>query len=69
MGKWGSFLNGLIIGAIGGGIMALLLAPQSGEDLRDDIKREVDEILEEGRRAAEQSQRELEERLNRLRGL
>lgn len=69
MGKFSSFLNGMIIGAIAGAAIALLLAPKSGEDLRDDIKREVDEILEEGRRASEQRQREMEEQLNRLRGL
>ncbi len=68
MGKFGSFLNGMIIGALGGAVIALLLAPQSGEDLRDDIRREVEEILEEGRRASEQRQREMEEQLNRLRG-
>lgn len=68
MAKFSSFLNGLIIGALGGAVIALLLAPQSGEDLRDDIRREVEEILEEGRRASEQRQREMEEQLNRLRG-
>ncbi len=69
MGRFGSFLNGMIIGAIAGAVIALLLAPKSGEDLRDEIKREVDEILEEGRRAAEQRQHEMEEQLNRLRGM
>lgn len=68
MGKFGNFLSGMIIGALGGAVIALLLAPQSGEDLRDDIRREVEEILEEGRRASEQRQREMEEQLNRLRG-
>lgn len=69
MNRLGSFLGGMIIGMAAGTVAALLLAPKSGEDLRDDIKRDVDEILEEGRRAAEQRQREMEEQLNRLRGL
>ena len=68
MNRFTSFLNGVVIGAIAGAVIALLLAPKSGEDLRDDIGREVDEILEEGRRAAQQRQRELEEQLNQLRG-
>jgi len=68
MSRFTSFLNGVVIGAIAGAVIALLLTPKSGEDLRDDIRREVDEILEEGRRAAERRQRELEEQLNQLRG-
>lgn len=69
MARLVSFLSGMIVGMAAGGVAALLFAPKAGEDLRDDIKREVDEILEEGRRAAEQRQREMEEQLNRLRGL
>jgi len=60
------FLNGFFIGAIVGALLALLLTPKSGQDLRDEIKREVDEVLAEGRRAAEQRQRELEEQLRQL---
>lgn len=69
MNRFGSFLGGMVIGMAAGAVAALLLAPKAGEDLRDDIKREVDDILAEGRRAAEQRQREMEEQLNRLRGL
>jgi gas vesicle protein len=60
------FLNGFFIGAIAGALLALLLTPKSGQDLRDEIKRDVDEVLAEGRRAAEQRQRELEEQLRQL---
>lgn len=67
MGRFGSFLNGFFIGAIAGAAIALLLAPKSGVELRDELKREVDDILEEGRRAAAQRQRELEQQLNQLR--
>jgi gas vesicle protein len=67
MGKLGSFINGLLIGAIGGAAIALLLTPKSGEQLREELRHEVDEILDEGRRAAEQRQRELEQQLNQLR--
>jgi gas vesicle protein len=67
MGRFGSFLNGFIIGALAGAAIALLLAPQSGEQLRDELKHEVDDILEEGRQATAQRQRELEDQLNQLR--
>lgn len=67
MGRFGSFLNGFFIGAIVSAAIALLLAPKSGVELRDELKREVDDILEEGRRAAAQRQRELEQQLNQLR--
>jgi gas vesicle protein len=68
MGKFGSFLNGFIIGALAGAAIALLLTPKSGEELRDELKHEVDDILEEGRQASTQRQRELENQLNQLRG-
>jgi len=61
-----SFLNGVFVGALAGALLALLLTPKSGQDLRDAIKREVDDIMTEGRRAAEQRQRELEAQLQQL---
>jgi len=67
MSKLGSFINGLILGVLGGAAIALLMTPKSGVELRDDLRREVDEILEEGRRASEQRQKELERQLNQLR--
>ncbi len=66
MNKTISFLNGAFIGAIAGALLALLLTPKSGQDLREEIKREVDDILAEGCRAAEQRQRELEAQLRQL---
>lgn len=67
MGKFGSFLNGFIIGSLAGAAIALLMAPKSGEELRDELKHEVDDILEEGRQASAHRQRELEDQLNQLR--
>ena len=66
MNKTISFLNGVFIGAIVGALLALLLTPKSGRDLREELKREVEDILAEGRRAAEQRQRELEAQLRQL---
>jgi gas vesicle protein len=42
MGK--GLLLGFLIGGIAGAITALLFAPKSGKDLRDDIKRKSDEV-------------------------
>lgn len=67
MSKFVSFLNGLIIGSIAGVAIGLLMAPKSGQEMRDELKHEVDEILEEGRQATEQRRRELENQLNQLR--
>lgn len=40
----GAVLGSLIIGALAGGIAALLLAPQSGEDTRQQLKEEADRL-------------------------
>jgi gas vesicle protein len=42
--RGGGFLIGLAIGALAGAAAALLLAPESGEDLRKDIGEKSDEL-------------------------
>jgi gas vesicle protein len=58
----GSFLAGVVIGGFIGAAIALLLAPETGEELRghvgefvDTKKAEWDEAVNEGRQAAEQA--------------
>ena len=34
---WTAFLGGIILGAIVGGVVALLMAPKSGTELRDEL--------------------------------
>jgi hypothetical protein len=41
----------------------LLLAPSSGPDLQGQIRARIDELMEEGRKAAAERQAELEEQL------
>lgn len=41
-----NFLAGLGVGALVGAVAALLLAPQSGKDTRDDIKSVADDMRE-----------------------
>jgi gas vesicle protein len=42
--SFGSFLSGFIIGGITGAVVALLLAPQSGEETRKQIKEKSIEL-------------------------
>jgi gas vesicle protein len=47
MNNTGSFLGGLILGAAAGAAIALLYAPQTGEDTRQQIKVKIDELEKE----------------------
>lgn len=62
----GSFLAGVAIGGLVGAALGLLLAPQTGDQLREqvggfvDTKRaELDDAVNEGRAAAEQARAEM----------
>jgi gas vesicle protein len=50
----GSFLKGLLIGSLAGGVTALLLAPKSGKELRSEFKGKVDEAQALLRKTSEQ---------------
>ena len=59
---FGSFLAGVLIGGLIGAAIGLLLAPQTGEELRDQVgdfvdgkRAEWDEAINEGKAAAEQA--------------
>ncbi|HEX5039808.1 MAG TPA: YtxH domain-containing protein [Candidatus Limnocylindria bacterium] len=59
---FGSFLAGVVIGGLIGAAIGLVLAPQTGEELRDQVtdfvdgkRAEWDEAINEGRAAAEQA--------------
>jgi gas vesicle protein len=59
---FGSFLAGVVIGGLIGAALGLLLAPQTGEELREQIddfvgekRAEWDEAVNEGKAAAEQA--------------
>jgi len=62
----GSFLAGVLIGALIGAAIGLLVAPQTGEELRDQVgdfvdnkKATFDEAVNEGRAAAEQARADM----------
>jgi gas vesicle protein len=46
------FLIGVVLGAAVGSAIALLLTPESGEQLRQTVRERTQELVDEGRRAA-----------------
>lgn len=60
------FIAGAMCGAIVGGVAALLLAPASGSDLRQNAQARFQEMLTEGRQAAADRRAELETQLAAL---
>jgi gas vesicle protein len=60
MEKTLDFLGGLLLGALVGASVAVLLAPRSGADTQAALRARVDEVIEEGRRAAAERRAELE---------
>jgi gas vesicle protein len=68
MNKFISFVTGAVLGGLISAATVLLLTPKSGDAVRDEIKHEVDTILEEGRRAMDTRRREMESQLAEMRG-
>ena len=62
-----NFLTGLLIGGLVGASVALLLAPRSGENLRLQIRSEVDRIQAGVKQAAQDRRAEMEKQLAALR--
>jgi gas vesicle protein len=60
------FIAGFIVGMVLGAAAVLLTTPQSGSDLQQGVRERIDEILDEGRRAAASRRAELEARLTEL---
>ena len=63
---FGSFLAGVVIGGLIGAAIGLLLAPRTGEELREQVgdfveskKADWDEAVNEGRAAAEQARADI----------
>jgi gas vesicle protein len=61
------FVIGIFIGALVGSTVALLLAPESGNELRDQLRARGEGFLAEVREAAEIRRAELTDRLQTLR--
>lgn len=67
MRKFFSFLMGTVMGALVGVTVALLLAPESGENLRGTIRQRLIALQDEVSHAASTRRIELEEKLASLR--
>jgi gas vesicle protein len=61
------FLVGAALGVLVGGVTALLLAPASGNELRQQIRDRAQYVQDEVKNAAEQRRAELEKQLADLR--
>jgi len=63
-----AFAAGALCGALVGAVVALLLTPLSGAELQEQARTRFDQIVEEGRKAADQRRAELERQLRQLQG-
>jgi gas vesicle protein len=63
MRKTLGFLAGALCGAVVGSAAGLLLAPYAGAEFREQIKSQVDSLLEKGQQAAAAKRSELESQL------
>ena len=63
MGKAIRFLAGLTLGLGAGLVAGLLLAPESGDDLRITLRERIQSIIEAGQQAAAARQAELQQEL------
>ena len=62
-----NFLSGMVVGALVGASLAILLAPSSGDELRNQLQSRVDTIQTDVKQAAETRRAELEKQLAELR--
>lgn len=61
------FLIGTFVGALVGGVIALLLAPESGESLRNQLRQRGQGFVNDIRHSADSRRIELRNRLENLR--
>jgi gas vesicle protein len=61
------FLIGIAVGGLVGGTIALLLAPESGEELRSELRERGQNFYNDVRHAADERRIELRQRLEVLR--
>ncbi len=62
-----SFISGAMMGGLVGATLAILLTPESGEELRSKMQAQVQQIQAEIKAATENRRAELEEQLETLR--
>ncbi len=67
MQKFFNFFLGLMMGGLVGATVALLLAPSSGEEMREQLQEQSIRLRDEVKAVAEARRAELERELNALR--
>ncbi|HJS20401.1 MAG TPA: YtxH domain-containing protein [Anaerolineales bacterium] len=67
MNRMFGFLIGIAVGGLVGGTIALLLAPESGEELRSELRERGQNFYNDVRHAADERRIELRQRLEVLR--
>ena len=67
MRKIFSFLTGIIMGGLVGAVVAILLAPYSGEELRNEVRQRVRAFQDDLNQAMSESRVELEKKLSDMR--
>ncbi|MBN1878193.1 MAG: YtxH domain-containing protein [Anaerolineae bacterium] len=63
MRKFLAFLAGMMMGIVTGGTLAVLFAPESGSELQRQINHGIEQLIAEGKNAAEARRVELESQL------
>ncbi len=61
------FMTGIMLGALVGSTVALLFAPESGEDIRNGLRMRGENFIDEVRQAAQTRRIEMTNRLESLR--
>ncbi len=61
-----AFMAGAMCGAIVGAVAALMLAPMSGGEIREQALQRFDELVKEGKQAADERRAELEDQLRKM---
>jgi gas vesicle protein len=61
------FLIGIVVGGLVGSTIAMLLAPESGEELRDQLRSRGEGFFNDVRHAADERKIELRQKLDELR--
>lgn len=61
------FLIGVVVGGLVGSTIALLMAPETGEQLRTDLRSRGESFFNEVRHAADERKIELRQRLENMR--
>lgn len=61
------FLIGIVVGGLVGSTIALLLAPESGDELRSELRARGENFFDDVRHAADERKIELRQRLDAMR--